>query len=419
MNWPFARWLPLWREPGVPRADLLAGLTGAIVVLPQALAFATLAGLPPQHGLYAAIVPCLLAALFGSSRLMVSGPANAISLMTLSLVAPLAVVGSAEYVGLVLSLSFLVGVLQILLGLARIGALVDKVPHSVIVGFTFGAALLIINSQLGAMLGIDLPRGGSVINNLQAAWARLNELQWPAPIATLCTVLAAVLWRPYAHWVSALLVAMVAGSLVAIGVQHAQPQWPVLVTVGALPSALPVLSWPSLSLDTVRSLFGPTLVLTLVALTEAVAVAKAVARRYGDTLDGNQEFIGQGVANVAGAFCSAMPASGSFNRSGVNAEAGARTPFAAASAAVILLVLLMFVAPLAQFLPMAVVGGLLLVVAFGLLDMHELARIWREQPLERVPLWVTLIATVTLSLEWAILLGITSALLVRRRKLAE
>jgi len=414
MKLPIARWLPLWREPGVQRADLLAGLTGAVVVLPQALAFATLAGLPPQHGLYAAMLPCLVAALFGSSRLMVTGPANAISLTTMALIAPLAVVGSADYVSLVLALSLLVGLMQLLLGLARVGALVDKVPHAVIVGFTGGAALLIVNSQLGALLGLALPRGTSVAANLHGAWQQRGEWQWPALIAAAAAVAAAIAWRPWNRWLPAMLVSVVAGSVAALAVAHARPDWPALATVPPLPSALPVLSWPDLSLDTVRHLFGATLVMTLLGLTEAVAIAKAMARRHGDTLDGNQEFVGQGLANIAGAFCSAMPCSGSFNRSGVNAEAGARTPLAAASAAVWLLLLLWLVAPLARHLPLAVVGALLLVVAFGLFDRREMRRLWRESPADRAPLLVTLVATVTLSLEWAILLGVTSALLAQR-----
>jgi SulP family sulfate permease len=192
------------------------------------------------------------------------------------------------------------------------------------------------------------------------------------------------------------------------------PQWPALAMVSALPGPLPPLSWPDLSVDTVRSLFGATLVMTLLGLTEAAAIARAVARKNKDTLDGNQEFIGQGLANLAGSFFSALPSSGSFNRSGVNVESGARTPLAAASAAVFLVLLLSFVAPLASHLPVAVVAGLLFVVAWGLIDFAEMRRIWNEERHERVPLVVTLIATVTLSLEWAILLGITSALIARR-----
>lgn len=406
------------RQPGALRADLLAGLTGAVVVLPQGVAFATLAGMPPQYGLYAAMVPCVIAALFGSSRLMVTGPANAISLMTMALIAPLAAVGSPDYVRLVLTLTFLVGMLQLLLGLARVGALIDRMPHSVIVGFTTGAALLIVNSQLGNVLGIELARGTSVFANVQAAWSKLSLSlslsQQPAIAAAVATVAIAVIAKPWNRVVPSMLVAVVGGTLISIALAYLIPSWPRLPTVQALPGALPPLSWPDLRIDTIRGLFGPTLVMTLVALTEAVAIAKAVARRHNDKLDGNQEFIGQGLANLAGAFFSAYPASGSFNRSGVNVESGARTPLAAICASMFLVLILLFVAPLAQYLPMAVIGGLLLVVAWGLIDVDEIKRMWRDEPLERVPLIVTLLATITLSLEWAILLGITSALIVRR-----
>ena len=411
---PFMRWAPEWRQPGTVRADLLAGLTGAVVVLPQGMAFATLAGLPPQYGLYAAMLPCIVAALFGSSRLMVTGPANAISLTTMALIAPLAAVGSPDYLRLVLTLTFLVGAMQLMLGLARVGAIVDKVPHSVIVGFTAGAAVLIVNSQLGALLGLTLPRGTSVLTNLHAAATQLGAVQLASVVAAAATVLTAVLWRPLNRYLPAMLVAVVVGTLVAHGVAAWLPEWPRLATVQPLPGALPPLSLPDLSIDTVRSLFGATLVMTLLGLTEAVAIAKTVARRYGDTLDGNREFIGQGLANLAGAFTSALPASGSFNRSGVNVEAGARTPLAAVFAAVLLVLILFFVAPWARWLPLPVIAGLLLVVAWGLIDGREIVRLWREEPVERVPLAVTLIGTVTLSLEWAILLGITSALIARR-----
>lgn len=410
---PILRWQDEWRQPGGLRADLLAGLTGAVVVLPQGVAFATLAGMPPQYGLYAAMVPCIVAALFGSSRLMVTGPANAISLTTMALIAPLAVVGSARYVELVLTLTFLVGVMQVLLGLARAGALVDKVPHSVVVGFTAGAAVLIANSQISPFLGLALPRGQPVFDNLRAALSSIGQTQPMAVLAGASTIVLAVLARPWNRIVPAMLVAVVGATLITLGAGLVWPGAGPLPTVSALPGALPPLSWPDLSLDTVRALFGATLVMTLLALTEAAAIARSVARARGDTLDGNQEFIGQGLANLAGSFFSAYPASGSFNRSGVNVASGARSPLSAVAAALFLVMLLAFVGPLAKYLPLAVISGLLMVVAWGLIDRREIAHLWHQGASERVPLVVTAVATVTLSLEWAILLGLTSAMLVR------
>lgn len=411
---PISRWLPELREPGAVRADALAGLTGAIVVLPQGVAFATVAGMPPEYGLYGAMVPCVVAALFGSSRLMVTGPATALSLTTLALIAPLATPGSPSYIALVLTLTFLVGALQFALGLARAGRLIDFVPHSVIVGFTAGAAILIINSQIGPFLGLDLPRGLSVIDNVSAALAQLHNVAPSAPLVGMLTIVAVLAWQPLNRWIPAMLAGVVIGAAAAWLLARHVTQWPVVATVQALPGALPPLSVPDLSLDTIRTLFGATMVMTLLALTEAVAVARAVATKYGDKLDGNQEFIGQGLANIAGSFFSAYPASGSFNRSGVNVVSGARTPFAAICAALFLVAILFLVAPLARYLPFAAIAALLFLVAWGLIDRREIARIWQEEPSQRWPLLVTFIATITLSLEWAIVLGIAVALLAQR-----
>ena len=411
---PILRWLPELREPGAVRADALAGMTGAIVVLPQGVAFATVAGMPPEYGLYGAMVPCVVAALFGSSRLMVTGPATALSLTTLALIAPLVTPGSPNYIALVLTLTFLVGALQLALGLARAGRLIDFVPHSVIVGFTAGAAILIINSQIGPFLGLDLPRGISVIDNVRAALAQWPNIVLSAPLVGMLTIAAVLAWQPLNRWIPAMLAGVVIGAAAAWLIAQYVPQWPGLPTVQALPGAVPPLSMPDLSLDTMRMLFGATMVMTLLALTEAVAIARALATKYGDKLDGNQEFIGQGLANIAGSFFSAYPSSGSFNRSGVNVVSGARTPFAAICAALFLVAILFFVAPLARYLPFAVIAALLFLVAWGLIDRPEIVRIWQEERDQRWPLLMTFVATITLSLEWAIVLGLTVALLAQR-----
>jgi SulP family sulfate permease len=219
MRWqlPFSKWLPEYRTPGTIRADIFAGLTGAIVVMPQGIAFALLAGMPPHYGLYAAMIPCLIAALFGSSRLMVTGPANAISLTTMALISPLALPESDQYVGYVLTLSFLVGALQLVLGLAKAGKWVEKIPHSVIVGFTVGAAILIINSQLGTLLGINIPRGKGVPETISAVTSALMNNQWQmaAPAVVLFTLIAIRLWKPLNRFLPAMLVAGGRGSRAA------------------------------------------------------------------------------------------------------------------------------------------------------------------------------------------------------------
>lgn len=413
---PFARWLPEYQQPGVVRADLLAGLTGAIVVLPQGIAFALLAGMPPHYGLYAAMVPCVIAALFGSSRLMVTGPANAISLTTMALIAPLAIPESEHYVVLVLTLSFLIGVIQIALGLGGAGKWVEKVPHSVIVGFTAGAAVLIINSQVGTLLGIEIARGTGVINTIEQTILAIHQGQWRPQvlILVLITLVTMRLWKPLNRWVPAMLIAVIVGSIALLVLEHYFTEYSGIRRVSAIPGALPPLSYPVLSLEHLQILFGPVLVMTLLASTEAMAIARALALKRNDTFDANQEFIGQGLANVGGSFFSAYPSSGSFNRSGVNLAANAQTPLAAICAAIFLLGVLVFVSPLAEYLPYAVIAALLLAVAWNLIDINQIRHEFRSGAQEWLPMVITGIGTVTISLEWAVLAGICSAAIAKR-----
>ena len=392
---PFTRWLPEYKTPGTIRADLLAGLTGAVVVLPQGIAYAMLAGMPPQYGLYAAMVPCLIAALFGSSRLMVTGPANAISLTTMALIAPLAAPESAEYVGLVLTLSFLIGLIQITLG------------------FTVGAAFLIINSQIGTITGFAIPRGISPHETLYELYLALQQNQWhPAVIGlVVATVLIIIIWRPLNRWFPGMLVAVIIGSLIALYVESLYPQLTPFKRVSSIPGAMPAFSLPRLDMNTLNQLFGATLIMALLASTEAMAIARAMALKTKDRFNANQEFIGQGLANIAGAFFSAYPSSGSFNRTGVNLSAGAKTPLSAISAALFLVIILAFVGPLAKYLPYPVIGALLLVVAWNLIDPKEIRKEFQHGPKEWLPMVITFIGTITISLEWAILAGIFTSIL--------
>ncbi|MFN3629571.1 MAG: SulP family inorganic anion transporter, partial [Casimicrobiaceae bacterium] len=286
------------------------------------------------------------------------------------------------------------------------------IAHSVIVGFTAGAAILIINAQLGSVLGIDLPRGAGVLATLRGAVARIDQINWPAPAVALTTLGAALLWQPFNRRFPAMLVAVVAGSLAAAALSRIDPAWQV-ATVRALPGALPPLSRPDFTFDTLRALLLPSVAMTLLALAEAVSIARALARRRQEPFDGNQEFFGQGLANVAGAFFSSYPASGSFNRSGVNLVAGAVTPLSAIAAAFFLVAILAFVAPLARYLPLPAVGAILLLVAWGLIDRRDIGQLLGDRA-ERIPLMATFFATLTLPLEWAILAGIAVSLVVRR-----
>jgi sulfate permease, SulP family len=392
------------------RADLLAGLVSALVVLPQGVAYATLAGLPPQFGLYCAILPAIVAALWGSSWHQISGPTNALSLVVFATVAPLALPQSGEYITLVLTLALLVGLMQLAMGIARLGALVNFISHTVIVGFTAGAGLLIIAAQLKNFFGVPIPVGASFFESLHAfARGALALDPWNTAVAML-TLIVAVLSRRLWPRIPFMIVAMIAGSLAAYLLARAGIAS--VATLGPLPSGLPALSSPSFDPETWRKLVPAALALTVLGLTEAVAIARAIAVKSGQRIDGTQEFIGQGLSNIAGAFASAYPSSGSFNRSGVNFEAGAKTPLAAVFSGLILLVVLFAVAPLAAYLPLAVMAALLFVVAWGLIDFAEMRRIARTNRGDLVVLLVTFVSTLTIQLEFAIFVGVIASLLV-------
>ena len=405
---PFLLWWPEVNRSTL-RIDFLAGITGAIVVLPQGVAFATIAGMPPVYGLYAAMVPAIIAALFGSSRQLVSGPTTAASIVLFSTLSAFAVPGTPDFVRYALTLTFMVGLLQLGLGLARLGALVNFISHSVITGFTAGAALLIAASQAKHFLGLEMPRGLYVHEVLIQVLTRLDEIDVFAAVVGIVTLLSGIVARRRWPKVPYMIVAMICGTGTAFLLQWLVGSFdgaPVVELVGDVPAGLPPLSSPDFSFSTMQQLAPAAVAVTLFALTEAVSIARSMATRTGDMIDGNQEFIGQGLSNVVGSFFSSYVATGSFNRSGVNFEAGARTPLAAIFAGVLLIGIVPLVASGLAYLPKAAMSSILFLVAYGIIDFSHIRQILRASPGESLVLGSTFFATLFLALDFAILLGV-------------
>ncbi len=401
------------------RADLTAALVGAIVVMPQGLAFAALAGMPPVYGLYTAMVPAVIAALFGSSRHLVSGPTTAASLVVFSALSPFAPPESAAYVQLALTLTLLVGITQLAMGLAKLGMLVSFISHSVVVGFTAGAGILIVVSQLKHAVGLQIPSGHPHQTLLHLV-SHIHLINPWVFIVAIVTIVAGIIGRRLFPKIPYLLTAMVAGSLVAALLNFGLgPDTSAISMVGAIKSALPPLSLPTLNLSTLRELAPAVLAVSFLALTEAVSIARSIALKTGQHIQGNQEFIGQGLSNIVGSFFSSYTATGSFNRSAVNYQAGARTPMAAVFAALLLPLLVLALGPLASFLPYAVMGGLLMLVGWGLVDIHHFRQIFQTSRREGLVMAATFAATLLLELEFAILLGVFVAMLNYLRKTSQ
>mgnify|MGYP001578622414 CR=1 FL=1 len=413
---PFLRWHDRINRQNL-RDDLIAGLTGALVVLPQGVAFATIAGMPPEYGLYAGMIPAIVAALFGSSWHLVSGPTTAASVVLYSILSAHAAPGSPEYVALALTLTLLVGLVQLGMGMMRLGALVNFISHSVVIGFTAGAALLIAANQLKHLFGIPAAAGSGFVgalDRLAIHFTSINPYVLAVSGATLLTGIAVRRWVPRIPYMIAALA--VGSGLAWVLNSHYGQALTHITTVGALPASLPPLSAPNMSLETIRSLGTGVLAVALLALTEAVSIARSLALKTGQTLDGNQEFIGQGLSNLAGSFFSGYVATGSFNRSGVNLDAGAKTPLAAVFAALLLMAVVLLVAPYAAYLPNAAMAGVLVLVAWSLIDFQRIGQTLRASRVETGILFATFGTALFLSLEEAIMLGVLLSLGVYLRR---
>ena len=406
---PFLRWWPQV-DRKTAKVDGLAGLTGALIVLPQAVAFATIAGLPPQYGLYAAMIPAIVAALWGSSWHLVSGPTTAISIAVFASVSPFAQPGTPEFISMVLTMTFMTGVFQLILGLARMGVLVNFISHTVVIGFTAGAAMLIAGSQIKNFFGLNIPRGTPFFETLRLFVEQISIINPYVTAVAVITLATGILVKLFVPKLPYMIVAMLVGSVAAlllntqygIDVTH-------IKTVGALPAGLPPFSLPDFSFAALHQMLFPALIITMLALTEAVSISRAIATKSGQHIDGNQEFIGQGLSNLFGSFFSSYAASGSFNRSGVNYAAGARTPLAAVFASIFLVIILFLVAPLAAYLPNAAMAGILFLVAWGLIDFHHIGLLPKISRQETIVLWVTLLGTLV-DLEKGIFFGIALSL---------
>jgi SulP family sulfate permease len=403
---PFLAWLPRQTRASVGK-DLLVGLSGAILALPQSIAYALIAGLPAEYGLYAAIVPVLVAGLFGSSWHLICGPTAAISIVLYASVSPLAVPGSQDYVSLILLLTFLCGLFQWLLGLLRFGALVNFVSHSVVLGFTLGAAMVIALGQLPNMLALDLPAQATALRSLQSLLEHLASSD-PASLSLglLTLVLGLLLKKALPRWPT-LLISLVLASGLAWA-------WPAMF--GAVPRVqafvgrLPPLNGLPLDLEVVLRLLPSAVAIGMLGLVTSLSIARALSARSQQLLDANQEVRGQGMSNMVGAFFSGSLSAGSFTRSGLSFEAGARSPLAGIFSALWVALFAVSGARLIAHIPLPVMAGSILLISWGLVDRRGIAALWRVSRAEFMVMALTCLATLLLELQTAIYAGVLASL---------
>lgn len=404
---PATVWLRAYERRNL-RADISAGVTTAVMLIPQAMAYAMLAGLPPIVGLYASTLPLVLYALFGSSRELAVGPVAMDSLLVATTLAPIAVAGSSEYVGLAVLLALMVGIIAAGLGLARAGFLVNFLSRPVVSGFTSAAALIIGLSQLKHLLGVELPRSQQVFAILAAAVRSVEQIQPHTLLIGGVSIAALVLLKRYAPKVprGLLVVAAASVSVWAFGLDTRG-----VAIVGEVPAGLPAPSLPAVDLGMVTELAPAAFVIALVGFMEAVSVAKAYASQRGYEISPNQELIGIGAANVGAALVGGYPVTGGFSRTAVNAQAGARTPMAGLVTAAVVVGTLLFLTPLFYFLPKAVLAAVIMTAVFGLIDVQQVRHLWRVDRADLVLLGLTFVATLALGIQAGIGLGVGASLL--------
>jgi SulP family sulfate permease len=396
------------------RADVIAGLTVAAVSVPQAMAYALVAGLPVEYGLYTAIVMTAVGALFDSSRQLINGPTNAISIAVLSVIS--VVPAADERIQAAILLAFMVGAIQLLITLLRLGDLTRYVSHSVIVGFTLGAAALLVLDQMKNLLG--LPAMGDVHDHfVYRFWLTMTQdatIHTPTLAVGLGTIAMVVTLRGLKRLSGLrllpelLITVCTMASVVAwYGLEAAGVE-----VVGEIPAKLPTLRVPSFDATLMRDLSSGALAIAVLGLLEAIAMAKAIAAQTHQKLDMNQQCLSEGLANFTGSFFQCIPGSGSLMRSAINQQAGASTQWSGVVSAAAVAVIILVFAPYARFIPRSALAGILMVSAWKLIDRRALAYHIRATRFDSVIVWVTAFSAVAISIEFCILIGVFMSFLL-------
>lgn len=430
---PLAQYLPIldWGrryDRDQFTGDMVAAVIVTIMLIPQSLAYALLAGMPPEAGIYASIAPIVLYAIFGTSRALAVGPVAVVSLMTAAAVGNIAQSGTAGYVTAALTLAFLSGAMLLALGLFRLGFMANFLSHPVIAGFITASGILIAASQLRHILGIE-GGGHTLVDILASLWAHLGEVN-------LITLLLGVTATAFLFWVRGGLKPLLLR--IGLGPRKADigaKTGPVLAIVGTtlavwafdlgsrgvaivgeVPQSLPPLTLPSFSPDLLSQLFIPALLISIIGFVESISVAQTLAAKKRQRIDPDQELIGLGSANLGAAFTGGFPVTGGFSRSVVNFDAGAETPAAGAFTAIGLALAALFLTPLIYFLPKATLAATIIVAVLSLVDFSILKRAWAFSHADFAAVSVTILLTLIFGVEAGVSAGVITSILVHLYK---
>ena len=406
---PIFDWLPNYEKSWLA-GDFGAGLTVGIMLIPQGIAYAMIAGLPPIYGLYTAMIPQIVYAVFGTSRQLAVGPVAMDSLIVASGVATLAEIGSDKFIEFAILLSLFMGFLQVLFGVFKLGFLVNFLSKPVISGFTSAAALIIGLNQLKYLLGVDLGRSNRLQDIVLEAFKQIDETNIITFLIGLVSIVIMVFFKKLSKKIPAALVVVVLGILV---VKLFDLESKGVAIVGSIPEGLPTFKIPSFDRQNLMDLSPIALTLSFIAFLEAISVAKAVeAKQRSYKVLPNQELFALGISNMIGSLFQTYPATGGFSRTAVNDQTGAKTPLSAIIAALIVALTLLFLTPVFYSLPKAVLAAIIMVAVFGLLDFRVPKQLLRYSKRDLIILNITLIITATIGIKEGIITGVLLSLVM-------
>jgi len=405
---PITDWLGNYQRPDL-RSDLAAGLTIAAMLIPQGMAYALLAGLPPEIGLYASTLPVLAYAIFGTSRQLAVGPVAIVSLLTASALSPLYEQGTAGYISAAALLAIMVGLVHLMLGLGRLGFIVNFLSHSVLVGFTAAAAIIIGFSQVKHILGVSIDRNDHFYETVIDVSKALGDIHGVTLALGAGSIAALLGIKRIAPRIPGALVVVIATTAIAAGANLADDG---VSTVGSIPDSLPAFGLPEINGGLVGDLVVTALVITMVGFMESIAVAKVYARRHRYEVEPNQELVALGMANVTSGVFGGYPVTGGFSRTAVNDTAGARTPLASIITALLVLVSIAFFTPLFTNLPKAALGAIIIVAVINLIDIAEMRHIATVKRSDTIGMGVAFIGTLAVGIELGILIAVVASMLV-------
>ena len=404
---PFFSWIRGYRI-GSFRGDFIAGITVAAVLIPQSMAYAMLAGMPPVYGLYAATIPSLIGALWGSLRQLATGPIAITSLLVLSTLTPFAEPGTARYIELAFILSFMVGILYLGIGLLHLGQLMSFISHSAVKGFTSAVALIIIATQIPHFLGTTISRHEFILPMLLEIVRKLPSTHIPTFVMGLAAFSIIYSIKKYRPNFPSGLLAIVITSIVVFAFQLHDRQ---IAVVGMIPKGLPFLNVPFSDFYTISSLIGPSVVIALVSFAETYSVGKALSAQSKQKVNVDQELIGQGMANLAGSFFQSYPVSGSFSRSAINYACGAKTGISSVTASLIVALALLFLTPLFTYIPKATLAALIISAVLLLFHPKEIIVLWKMNRDDGIVASIVFVMALVTKPDYALLIGVMSSLI--------